>query len=144
MNELTWRKCLSETNWGTWGWPLRPPLWPRNGLGGRDFRFLDQQSVLCRPPEPLHDARLEAGLLRDEDVPAARAAAAPEREAAGGPDVVVIERLRPQSAPARRRLRLSQRRLEAAETPSFADGAFCHSPSTFFTNLGRYFSDHKR
>ena len=71
-------------------------------------------------PEPLDDAGAEAGLLRDEDVPAARAAAAPEGEAAGGAHVVVVERLRPQPAPppARRRLRrLIQRRLEAAEAP---------------------------
>ena len=41
-------------------------------------------------PETLHDARLEAGLLRDECVPAPRAVAAPEGKAAGGLDVVVI------------------------------------------------------
>ena len=76
--------------------------------------------LLRRRPEPLDDAGAEAGLLRDEDVPAARAAAAPEGEAAGGAHVVVVERLRPQPAPppARRRLRrLIQRRLEAAEAP---------------------------
>ena len=81
---------------------------------------------LLRRPEPLDDAGAEAGLLRDEDVPAARAAAAPEGQAAGGAHVVVVERLRPQPAPppARRRLRrrLLKRRLEAAEAPDSQKG----------------------
>ena len=92
---------------------------PRNGLRGLGlFPSLSVLRLLL--PEPLDDAGAEAGLLRDEDVPAARAAAAPEGEAAGGAHVVVVERLRPQPAPppARRRLRrLIQRRLEAAEAP---------------------------
>ena len=58
MNELTWRKCLSETNWGTWGASSEAAALASE-VEISDFS-ISQFSAVPQSPSTTHDSRQDS------------------------------------------------------------------------------------